>query len=50
MLLSIVFIGALSIPQHISFEKWTTQEVLEKYKSIRLANVQKTSDESHGKH
>jgi tetratricopeptide (TPR) repeat protein len=45
MLLALVAIAALIVPLHHKLEHWTTQKLVEKNKTIRLANAKKTIEE-----
>jgi tetratricopeptide (TPR) repeat protein len=45
MLIALVSIAALLIPLHHKLEKWATQKLIEKNKSVRLANAKKTISE-----
>jgi hypothetical protein len=49
MLLALVCIAALLVPLHHRLQKWTTTKLVEKNKSIRLANAKKTIEKLENK-
>ncbi len=49
MLLALVCIAALLVPLHHRLQKWTTTKLVEKNKSIRLANAKKTIEKLEDK-
>ena len=49
MLLAMVCIASLLVPVHHRVEKWSTAKLVEKNKTIRLANAKKTIEKLEGK-